>query len=180
MPAAIKMTGKKCGRLTVLEFSHRSTRGEYVWRCLCECGNETRVPGYTLREGHTQSCGCYHSERTAEARRHEKTHGLSNSTTYRSWVAMVQRVTNPNAHNYSYYGGRGISVCDRWLNGDGLRTGVECFVADMGERPDGTSLDRINNDGNYETENCRWATRSEQVRNRRPNLKSKNKEISHV
>lgn len=180
MPAPIDMTGKRYGRLAVLEFSRKSSSGEYTWRCVCDCGNETYVSGYALRSGHTQSCGCLHSERTAEVRRSEKTHGLADTPEYRSWISMVQRVTNAASHNYPYYGGRGILICDRWLNGDERRSGVECFLADMGKRPAGTSLDRINNDGNYEPGNCRWATRSEQVRNRRPNLKSNNKETVHV
>lgn len=180
MPAPIDMTGKRCGRLIVLEFSCKTNGGEYTWRCLCDCGNEAHITGYALRSGHTQSCGCLHSERTAEARRSEKIHGLADSPEYRSWISMVRRVTNPASHNYAYYGGRGITICDRWLNGDGVRSGVECFVLDMGNRPSATSLDRINNDGNYDPGNCRWATRSEQVRNRRLNLKHDNKETSDV
>ena len=157
--------GLRFGRLTVLSRDgHIRMRAAY--RCQCDCGQEVRIEGYKLRKGHTRSCGCLKRERTAvmghATRKHGHWIGGAESPTYQSWRAMVKRCTQPTAANWKYYGGRGIRVCARW------REGFEAFLADMGERPPATTLDRYpDNDGNYESGNCRWATPKQQAQNRR-------------
>lgn len=126
------------------------------WPVICDCGNELTVMQGHLISGHTESCGCFKLANLT-------THGESRSPTYRSWHQMKQRCYNPNAHFYEYYGGRGIGVCQAW------RSAYEPFKEDMGERPPGLTLDRIDSDGDYERSNCRWATHETQQNNRRTN-----------
>lgn len=111
-----------------------------------------------IKSGDSKSCGCWQKEVTSEINR---THGMSRTTEYSTWVGMLQRCTNPKAPEYPRYGGRGIVVCDRWLNS------FETFLEDMGAKPEGSSLDRIDNDGNYSPENCRWTSPTVQLHNRR-------------
>lgn len=149
MPSRINMTGRQCGRLTVIERSQRANAtGAIFWRCRCECGNEIEASGVLLRNGQTRSCGCLHI-----------THGMTLSPEYRVWRSMHQRCTNPKHVRYERYGGRGISVCERWNS-------FENFFADMGARPAGLTLERIDNHKGYGPGNCKWATWSEQNRNR--------------
>lgn len=155
MGALINLTGKRFGYWVVLERTGADRSGKPTWLCRCECGTERIVTGSNLRGGYSKSCGCVLVEQLTK-------HGKFNSPEYKIWSAMIQRCTNPNSQNYHRYGGRGVRVCERWLK-------FENFLADMGERPDGTTLDRVDNDGNYEVTNCRWATRETQYRNRSTN-----------
>ena len=153
------------GRLTVLELDHHNERGVSYWKCQCECGTTIVTSKYSLLRGYTQSCGCIRSE---QARQRRLKHGMATmgahgwvSRTYRIWMAMRTRCTNPKVPHYHNYGGRGISICSEWND-------FAVFLRDMGECPAGMSIDRFpNNDGNYEPGNCRWATRLEQRLNQR-------------
>lgn len=153
--------GDRYGRLVVIEYAG-SRKGQREWRCRCDCGTEGVWPTIVLRTGTTRSCGCLRQEMLLA--RITK-HGLSKTPAYSSWKGMVHRCTNPKHSSYGEYGGRGIIVCDRWNpHAGGL---FENFLADMGERPSGKTLDRIDNDGDYEPGNCRWVTPARQAANRR-------------
>lgn len=140
----------------------RLTAGEYIkpskWSCVCECGTEKVVSSHNLLNGTARSCGCLKLDALIARR---TSHGMTNSSTYVAWCNMKARCYYVKLSGYHNYGGRGIEVCDRWLNS------FENFLEDMGERPSGLSLDRINTDLNYTKENCRWTDWSTQMNNQR-------------
>jgi hypothetical protein len=162
---AAELIGKKFGRLTIVGEASRyvtpkTGKPRRQWRCECDCGSETVTSFKKLQSGHTKSCGCWIVERRYKHGHHQVGR---RTKTYQVWDAMVQRCTNEKNEKHYMYGGRGITVCERWLK-------FENFLADMGERPSpGHSIDRKNNGGHYEPGNCRWATRKEQQRNMRSN-----------
>lgn len=158
-PRAENLTGMRFGRLTVL---HRADRppGVAYWHCVCDCGQPHIARTSHLKSGDVQSCGCLARERVSKAK---ATHSLTRSRAYYAWASLKQRCLNPNNEMWHCYGGRGITVCDRWAES------FEAFLDDMGHPPIGTSLDRINNDEGYSPENCRWSTSAEQGQNKRNN-----------
>lgn len=146
----IDITGIRYGKLICLSISH-IVKKLYYWKCICDCGNESIVSGSRLRSGKTKSCGCIAASQK----------GLSTSPAYRSWQAMIQRCYDSKVAHYKRYGALGITVCDEWRNS------FLKFLDDMGERPTGKTLDRINPYGNYELSNCRWLTPKEQAQNKK-------------
>lgn len=157
MRALIDLTGQRFGRLAVIQRSYVAKVGAH-WLCRCDCGTDKIIYGPSLRAGKTRSCGCLQAE---AAKKYMTAHGHAASykktPTYISWAEMITRCENPKKKNFKYYGARGISVCERW------RHSFQNFLADMGPRPEGQTLDRWpNRTGNYEPGNCRWATWKEQ------------------
>ena len=154
MMSRSELIGQRFGRLTVIEFA--GIRHEKrTWLCKCDCGKTNTVATSTLRAGKTKSCGNHKIG--------YRTHNGSKRPEYQSWLGMRARCLNPKHFAYEYYGGRGIRICNRWL------LSFADFLSDMGERPTlKHTLERLNNDGNYEPSNCVWATRAVQAKNKRP------------
>jgi hypothetical protein len=161
MRPVIEETGNVYGRLTVLGRSPERQGKNQCWLCRCECQTLTIVTGSHLRHGKTRSCGCLNLEKLRARVRHGQAKG-GHARVYRIWNAMKQRCHNPNQPHYQRYGGVGVAVCDEW------RKSFDAFYAYMGDptTPD-HSIDRIDNSRGYEPGNCRWATASEQMKNRR-------------
>lgn len=159
------LTGHIFGRLTVLaradDYIPKSGKAYSAWLCKCKCGTEKVFLQSTLTTGHSKSCGCLRKERM---RQDKETHGGIGTKLYNSWRAMRERCSNPNANNYNLYGGRGISVCEEWNDFSCFRSWAE----ENGYKP-GLSIDRINPDGNYEPDNCRWLSSFGQCNNKRNN-----------
>lgn len=150
------ITGQRFGRL-VVEGIHERRNSKIYWLCWCDCGGTAITRADFLKTGHTTSCGCYHEELIKEGT--NTTHKMWDSKTYKSYYAMVQRCTNPNHQHYHLYKNR--NICDRWTE----RNGFINFLEDMGERPEGMTLDRIDNMKGYDKDNCRWVKHLEQMRN---------------
>lgn len=155
MSELTNLVGERFGLLLVEQLSNNKHTDRIKWLCLCSCGKKVSVLSYNLKSGHTRSCGCLKTK-----------HGYSSpcekTGTYRTWLGIIQRCTNQKHKHYRLYGGRGITVCDRWKTFD-------YFLEDIGERPENCQIDRIDNDGGYYKENCRWVTCREQHRNKSTN-----------
>lgn len=157
MGELVDLVGQRFGHLLVIERRSNNSYGQTRWLCRCDCGNETIVYAGNLRHGHTQSCGCLQKRLAKES--HTK-HKMCGTSTYNTWGKIIQRCNNKKDTGYERYGGRGITVCSRWLN-------FENFFADMGEKPEGLTIERIDNNKGYFPKNCYWATYTDQNRNKR-------------
>lgn len=164
MPADYRFkdrSGKRFGRLVVMDYAGRWKSRKFLWKCLCDCGATIVATGNCLVTGRTTSCGCLRREVPNHFSHGHNRVGMR-TPEYRSWVAMIQRCTNSNADNFERYGAKGVKGCQRWLGS------FVDFLADMGTKPTPRhTIDRINNDKGYEPGNCRWATRLQQAKNKK-------------
>lgn len=152
----INLVGQRFGRWVVVAEDGRASDGKAAWLCICECGKRRTVSGGSLRRGLSKSCGCLNLEHLKE----RAIHGLAETPTYSIWLGIRQRCMNPKSRSWIKYGGRGITLCERWM--DYLN-----FLKDMGPRPHGMSIERVDNGGNYDPNNCVWATSKTQSYNKR-------------
>jgi hypothetical protein len=165
MPAWTDIVGNRYGMLVVTRYM-----GGSKWKCLCDCGSESITGTHHLKSGNTKSCGCRKRAVLGES---TTKHGLRKHPLYSTWKGIRNRCNSPNHPRYKDYGGRGIKVCKRW-------DAFENFIADMGERPEGYSLDRIDVNGDYEPTNCRWASNSQQRRNARDSIYVDGKHLAQI
>jgi hypothetical protein len=164
MAKPLELTGSIFGRLTVIGKSERRVNKKVMWHCTCLCGESTEVTTGSLRNGVSTSCGCYRAE---VSKKLLTTHGKSSSHEYFIWQGMKDRCLNPNNKVFKHYGGRGIEVCNRWLES------FDNFITDRGNRPNlQYSIERIDNSLGYNNVNCKWASATEQARNTRVSYKS--------
>lgn len=162
MPARKNLIGCVFGRWSVLDYAGTSGQGA-MWTCRCECGTEKAVHASSLLHGKSESCGCWAREKLSlDKTTHGHLAGGKQSPTYTCWRGMLRRCSDSEHPSYSNYGGKGVSVCERWMSFD-------AFLEDMGERPDGKTLDRVDGAKGYSKENCRWFTMKEQANNRANN-----------
>lgn len=152
-PKIKNLSGRKFGKLTAIEFAYKDERGYIYWKCLCDCGNEIYVTRGHLCSGTTKSCGCLFVK-------HGHTSNYERSPEYRAWLSIKARCENPKQESYSNYGAKGITICERWQV-------FENFLKDMGPKPPGYEIDRIDVNGNYEPSNCRWVTHQQNGCNKR-------------
>lgn len=163
------LTDRKFGRLTVVSLAPKSKTGRTRWHCICDCGNKTIVQANNLKSGEVKSCNCM--KEVCHFIHGHTPASKSQTSEYTAWINIQSRCHNEKDEYYKDYGGRGIKVCDRWRFGENGKPGFLCFLEDMGLKPDKKlSLDRVNGNGDYKKENCRWATAAQQARNKRNNV----------
>lgn len=150
------LVGKRFSRLVVIGLFGTDKGRNRIWVCRCDCGKEQNILGMCLKNGAIKSCGCLRRDRMGGL---NKTHGQRRTSTYRIWAGMRTRCQNPKCPEYKYYGAKGIAVCEKWQKFAG-------FFEDMGARPSNLTIERIDSNGNYEKSNCKWATMTDNLRNR--------------
>lgn len=173
MSRIVDLTGREFGRLIVVKLSRKQkvkNGSRLYWLCKCQCGNEKEIRGDHIKSLKTQSCGCLERE-NRERLAFVKSHGQTKTRLYYVWNTMRTRCRNPNAKNHHRYGGRGIKVCDEW--NESFEPFYEWAVENGYKQ--GLTIERIDNDGNYEPSNCKWATYKEQAQNKRNTIKQKTK-----